>query len=63
VGGQRRAHVGGGLLPASVTALTTTTTNARKAYNDHIAAQGGTGVVVSKTDDKKSVAKSAVLPT
>jgi hypothetical protein len=41
-----------GLTPASVTALTTATTNARKAYNDHLAAQEAAKAATNAFYDK-----------
>jgi len=41
-----------GLLPASVTALVTATTNARKAYNDHLAAQAAAKAATNAFYDK-----------
>lgn len=41
-----------GLTPASVTALSTATTAARKAYNDHVAAQSAAKAATADFYDK-----------
>lgn len=48
-----------GLTPASVTALTTATTNARKAYNDHVAAQEAAKAATNAFYDKVRLMHSA----
>lgn len=48
-----------GLTPASVTALSTATTNARKAYNDHLAAQEAARAATQAFYDKVRLMHSA----